>query len=117
MAKTPVSGSDDQPSLGPKTLRYSRLARTDIRSQIQFTLEDRGSQAANLLLDRFDDDLEDLADLGGPGAARDDLRPGLRLHLLLPYHVYFRTTDREVLIVRVIHGSRDLRRIDFSPDE
>jgi len=53
------------------------------------------------------------------GPRRDDLAPGLRVHFHQKYALYYRHTDREVIIVRVLHGSRDARALlgegDVSP--
>ncbi len=53
------------------------------------------------------------------GPRRDDLSPGLRVHFHQKYALYYRHTDREVVIVRVLHGSRDARALlgegDTSP--
>jgi plasmid stabilization system protein ParE len=49
------------------------------------------------------------------GPRRDDLAPGLRVHFHQKYALYYRHTDREV----VMHGSRDARALlgegDASP--
>jgi len=42
------------------------------------------------------------------GAARDDIRPGLRYLVSDPYLLLYRTTDGGVEIVRAVHGRRDL---------
>jgi len=35
------------------------------------------------------------------------LGTGLRVTFLSPYAIYYRVTDRELFIVRVLHGARD----------
>jgi toxin ParE1/3/4 len=49
------------------------------------------------------------------GRARNDVMPGLRSVLVLPYVVFYRVTERSVEIVRVLHGRRDLDAI-FAED-
>jgi plasmid stabilization system protein ParE len=44
------------------------------------------------------------------------VRPGLRLAVHGRYNIYFRVTDRETIIVRVVHSARDLRRLRFDDD-
>jgi len=45
------------------------------------------------------------------GPRRDELSPGLRIHFHGKYAIYYRHTEREVTIVRVLHGSRDARAL------
>ncbi|MDQ3776978.1 MAG: type II toxin-antitoxin system RelE/ParE family toxin [Pseudomonadota bacterium] len=43
--------------------------------------------------------------------ARDDLAPGLRVPFFRDYAFYYRYTDTEIIIVRVLHGARDARAL------
>jgi plasmid stabilization system protein ParE len=54
--------------------------------------------------------------LGHSGVPRDTLRPGLRLAVHGRYNIYFRTTDTETHIVRVVHSARDVKRLSFGDD-
>ena len=51
--------------------------------------------------------------VGHSGVPRDNIRPGLRLATHGRYNIYFRVTDTETIIVRVVHGARDARRLRF----
>jgi toxin ParE1/3/4 len=51
------------------------------------------------------------------GRARDELHPGIRSVLVGMYLIFYRVTDAAVEIVRILHGARDLRAIDWEPDE
>lgn len=42
------------------------------------------------------------------GPARDQLAPGLRVTFHSPYAIYYRVQADAVVIVRVIHGARDI---------
>jgi toxin ParE1/3/4 len=42
------------------------------------------------------------------GAKRDNLSPGLRVIFCRDYAIYYRYTETSVIIVRVIHGARDV---------
>ena len=44
---------------------------------------------------------------------RDKLRPGLRPAVHGRYNIYFRVTQTETIIVRVVHSARDLQRLSF----
>jgi plasmid stabilization system protein ParE len=61
--------------------------------------------------------LQHIARLGYTGAPRDDVRPGLRLTVHGRYNIYFRVTDTEAIIVRVVHSARDVRRLQFDDIE
>lgn len=50
------------------------------------------------------------------GVARDWLRPGLRMHPFGNYVAYFRITDDGLLVIRVVHGARDIDSIIFDGD-
>ena len=54
-----------------------------------------------------------LAATGHSGVPRDNLRPGLRLAVHGRYNIYFRVTDSEAIIVRVVHSARDATRLQF----
>lgn len=57
--------------------------------------------------------LQSIARLGHSGVSRDNIRPGLRLATHGRYNIFFRVTDTETLIVRVVHSARDARRLQF----
>lgn len=41
------------------------------------------------------------------GPSREQLSVGLRVTFHHPYAIYYHVTDRELIIVRVLHGARD----------
>ncbi|MGB5736516.1 MAG: type II toxin-antitoxin system RelE/ParE family toxin [Thiohalocapsa sp.] len=47
------------------------------------------------------------------GPRRDRLGEGLRVHFHRDYAMYYRFTDTEVIVVRVVHGARDVRALRF----
>jgi len=51
------------------------------------------------------------------GPARDHLAPGLRVHFFRDYAFYYRYTDTEVIIIRVLHGARDAHALLASEDD
>ena len=50
------------------------------------------------------------------GVKRDHLATGLRAHFFRDYVIYYMVTDTEIIIVRVVHGSRDAEAV-FSNSE
>jgi len=55
------------------------------------------------------------------GSPRDQIAQGLRAVFHVPYAIYYLFSDQELIIVRVLHGARDVTAIsdkggfDFSP--
>jgi plasmid stabilization system protein ParE len=57
--------------------------------------------------------MERTALIGHGGVPRDAILAGLRLVIHGRYNIYFRVTDTDTIILRVLHGARDMRRIRF----
>ena len=107
-----------RPPLSSKRLDISDTARADIRETILHLAEKAGGDVAMRFLQRVDDELIALARLGHRGVSREWISPGLRLHVLGDYCIYFRVqTDRETRIVRFLHGARDVSAIIFEAGE
>lgn len=88
-------------------ISFTRRAREDLIEIWMHVAED-DPQAADRLLDRLNETAARLAEHPEMGAARDDIRPGLRYLVSAPYLLLYRTTDGGVEIVRAVHGRRDL---------
>ena len=54
-----------------------------------------------------------IAATGHSGVPRDKFAAGLRLATHGRYNIYFRVTDTETIIVRVVHSAREVRRLHF----
>jgi toxin ParE1/3/4 len=106
-----------RPPLSPKRLDISDAARADIRATIMHLVETAGGEVAARFLQHIDNELTTLADLGHSGVSREWISPGLRLHVLGDYCIYFRITDRETRIVRFLHGARDVSVNTFESGE
>ncbi len=89
-----------------------RVVRTDLaRDEIAAALEylgDRSAPAAGRLTDLVADKCRLLATNPFMGRARDELRAGYRSVVVGDYLLFYRVTDAEVIVVRFLHGSRDL---------
>ena len=66
--------------------------------------------AADRLIDLFNEKLALLADHPGLGQMRDDLAPGLRSFPVGKYLLFYRPMAGGIELVRVLHGARDLPR-------
>ena len=76
-----------------------------------------GFDSASGLAIYLDAELARMAWIGHSGVAREEISPGLRLHVVGVYSVYFRTTVDETRIVRLLRGSMDITGMDFSPNQ
>ncbi len=64
--------------------------------------------AADKLIDQLFDRFSLLADNPLMGSARDDLQPGLRYSVHRDFLLLYNAINDGVVIVRVVHGRRDL---------
>ncbi len=60
---------------------------------------------------RFEDKARSLADFPEGGRLRPEIAPDVRSTLVKPYVIFYRYRQETVHILRILHGSRDLRRI------
>ena len=74
----------------------------------QYSLETWGRTQRDRYKARIDRALWDLPRFPNLGRARDELLPGLRSHPVGQHVVFYRVTDDEIIISRIIHGRRDI---------
>lgn len=86
---------------------FTRQAREDLIEIWRHVAKD-DPRAADRVLDRLDEATSHLAEHPEMGAARDDIRLGLRYWISGSYLLLYRITDAGVEIVRAVHGRRDL---------
>lgn len=94
--------------------RVSRTAARDLDEIVEFIARDSIDAAAawvEMMYERF----SYVAGMPGVGTPRDELQPGLRGLSAGDYLILYRRTRAGVTIVRVVHGSRDLRRVVQGP--
>lgn len=105
------------PQLGPKTLRLTRASEADFDSIVDYIADEAGDATAQRFATALDAELTKLALLGHSGVSREAVSSGLRLTVFGNYCIYFRLTDDDTIIVRILHGARDIRQISFEGDE
>jgi toxin ParE1/3/4 len=88
-------------------VRRTRAAESDI-DDIWFHIAADSVAAADRLVDRIDRAEQRLGAQPAMGPARPDLANGLRHWPLPPYLILYRIEPDCVLVVRVLHGARDL---------
>ena len=96
-------------------VRYLRQARTDL-ADIAYYIALQNRDAARRTVDLIRDRLKVLESFPGAGRPRDDLHPGLRSWPIDHYVVFYTSDEREIRIVRIIHGARDVQPV-FSQGE
>ena len=62
---------------------------------------------ATRLLDKIKEACQPFCDFALAGAARGQFAPSLRAGFAGNYVIYYRHDERELIIVRVLHGARD----------
>jgi toxin ParE1/3/4 len=82
-------------------------ARKDL-DDIWFHIAEDSPSAADRLLRRFERAELRLADFPASAQRRDDLRPGLRMLPVGNYLILYCVEGEEVLVVRYIHGAREI---------
>ena len=89
-----------------------RVQRTDQAEEdlidIWSYIADDNSEAADRLLDEIDKTCDTLADNPKLGRRREDLSDGLRSLHAGNYVILYRPHLDGVLVIRVLHGARDL---------
>lgn len=94
--------------------RVSPDAEEDLASAWRYIATESGSpEIADRLVDAIADRFLLLAKFPHLGRSRDDdLRPGLRTFVVRDYVVIYRVTvEGDVVILRVLHGSRDIEAL------
>lgn len=94
--------------------RISRRADADLNAIWDYIARD-SIEAADRVEAEIHSEIKRLAETPGMGHAREDVgNPSYRFWRVYSYLVAYRMEGRTLIVVRVIHGARDLRRI-FRP--
>lgn len=100
-----------------RILRVTEPAQQDL-VEIWLTLETYGVEFADQCINAIQRKFLQLQQFPGLGRSREDLVPGLRSVVVRDVVILYRSLEGLVVIVRVIHGRRDLNRIvnDLPPE-
>ncbi|MGH2560925.1 MAG: type II toxin-antitoxin system RelE/ParE family toxin [Thermomicrobiales bacterium] len=90
-----------------RRLRLSPEADDDIAAIARYSAETWGSQQMAAYVDRLYATLDELVHFPGIGRVRDEIAPGLRSHPTGQHVAFYRVTDDELIVVRVVHSRRD----------
>lgn len=91
-------------------------AQADLVDIWAYIAADSSSQADRLLA-LIDSKFQSLSRQPGLGRQRDELSPGLRSFPLGSYVIFYIQDSGSLLIVRVLHGARDLELRFSEPDQ
>jgi toxin ParE1/3/4 len=92
--------------------RLSPQGRLDYFAVLDTLLEQRQGRE-NRFMDEFEKVCERLSLFPEMGVETPILGLGLRRVMLWNYHVFYHSTDIEVIVERIIHGARDLKEAFF----
>ena len=87
----------------------SARAERDVIEILDGLARDNAAAATDLNA-QFNQRLTQLTRLPRMGRLRSDIDDGLRGLLVRPYVLFYRIENDDILVVRVLHGSRDLRQ-------
>ncbi|MEA2934124.1 MAG: toxin ParE1/3/4 [Variibacter sp.] len=85
----------------------SARAKRDLTDIVLF-LRKHNAEAARAFARRFDRRIKDLSQLPWIGRPRPDIRPDFRSLVLAPYLIFYIVESGGVVVVRVLHSSRDI---------
>ena len=91
-------------------LRFTSAAARDIEELEQYSAAEFGSSATAEYLTGLHEALARLRDYPGMGVLRHDLRPDTRSFRYLSHRIYYRPMPGGILIQRVLHYARQVRR-------
>jgi toxin ParE1/3/4 len=87
------------------------LADQDIFEVSVYIAQNRGLEVAQGFIDTINDKFLLLAGSPGLGRSREELAPGLRSFTVGKYVIFYRLISGGILVVRVLHGARDITSI------
>jgi toxin ParE1/3/4 len=97
------------------TLRITETAEQDLVDIWCFIAQDNRIAASDLV-PQIEKRFDVLLSQPEIGPRRDHLAEGLRVRFHRDYALYYRFTDTEVIIVRVVHGARDAQALAFDEE-
>jgi toxin ParE1/3/4 len=86
-------------------------AEVDLLEIWDFIFEGAGMERADTFIDRILATCEQLSTFPEMGRSRDTLNPGLRSITEGSYLIFYRIVSKDVEIIRVISGARDLEAL------
>ena len=99
------------PTRRRRAITWSPEAEQDLFDIYQYLEREASARTAEKYLRQISQSCERIRKRPLLGRTRNEVMPGLRSVLVLPYVVFYRVSGSSVDIVRVLHGRRDLDAI------
>ncbi len=93
------------------TLHLTDAAETDLAEIWGYIATEAGETTATRYLDQLTKAIEVVRHSPLIGTTRDQLGTGMRVTVHHPYAIYYQVTKRTLIVVRVLHGARDIAAI------
>jgi len=94
------------------TYKLRPRARDDLRAIHRWIAEDDPIRARTFIVE-LTEHFQKIADLNLRHRVVEAIGPDIRIAVHGNYNIYYRFVANDVLIVRVLHGARDLGREEF----
>jgi len=91
-----------------KKLHISDLARRDLKLIGKYTLRKWGAVQKKKYLGQMKNCFKLICENSAIGRPRDEVDEGLMSHVVQKHIVFYRTTNNELFVVRVLHQSMDV---------
>jgi len=93
-----------------KPLRISTPAKTDLQNIATYTQKEWGIGQKKVYLGLIKKSFNTLSTVGNIGKKRDDIDQGLYAYSIKKHTIYFRETEQEFVILRILHSRMDPER-------
>ena len=93
-----------------KSIRISNPATRDLQAISEYTQSEWGAKQKESYLNLIKQSFKTLSRSGNIGKLRDKIAQGLYSYRIKKHVVFFRETEDEFIIVRVLHGRMDMEK-------
>lgn len=93
-----------------KPLRLSNPATRDLQAIAEYTQSEWGAKQKESYLNLIKQSFKTLSRSGNIGKHRDEIAQGLYSYSIKKHVVFFRETEDEFMIIRVLHGRMDMEK-------
>jgi toxin ParE1/3/4 len=92
------------------TVRFSPRSENDLR-KLWYQIAEHNFYAADDFVDAIQKRAIALSQFPERGSPRDDLSPGIRMLVEGKHLIFYRVDNKDVVILRIVHGAMDLPKI------
>jgi len=93
-----------------KPLRLSDPASRDLQAIAEYTQCEWGAKQKTIYLNLIKQSFKALSRSGNIGKQRDEIAAGLYSYGVKKHVVFFRETESEFVIIRILHGRMDMEK-------